>query len=201
MDTVVYFMIHAEDQKLRFLSTFDSLQTMEEKSILTIKGEEDAKKKSENMKYKNIDRFYSSNYVSTIGTSKYFSNRVGVIDMFGEHKIGNGPLDKVPEDFIKEQFQDFDLKFNNGESLYDTQKRMFDALNLLLEKDKGKTIMIFTHKIALLSLLENYTEISLDGELKFNDEVYFNGKINYLETFRLTFDEKKKLKYIEHIED
>lgn len=201
MNTIVYIMRHSKPMDINFLSTFDSLQVRNEKKILSLEGDEMAYKKSKNIKFRNLDGVFTSNYVRAISTARYFTDNIMVIDMFGERKKGINDQKELPKDYVEKQLNDFDYKLENGESLNDTQTRMFGALNLLLEKYKGKTILIISHAAAMYSLFSNYCDITPHGDWKFKNELFFNGDIDYLDTFKLTFDEKKNLKYIEHIED
>ena len=51
----------------------EDAQVLNEKIILTVKGEEDAKKISKLEELKNIDVIFSSNYVRAISTAKYIA--------------------------------------------------------------------------------------------------------------------------------
>lgn len=54
----------------------DNLQLQNEKSSLSIMGEQIAKEKLNKKKFDDIDIIFSSNYVRTIQTAKYLSEKI-----------------------------------------------------------------------------------------------------------------------------
>ena len=68
-----------------------------------------------------------------------------------------------------------------------------------IEDNKGKRILIVCHSTATAYLLGKWCEISYDGDYKFNNQAFFDGKWDYLETFKLTFDDKNNLIDIKNI--
>ena len=127
--TTIYFMRHSEALKSENINNSDSLQLQNEKWPLTINGEQIAKEKSEITELKNFDSVYASNYVRAISTAKYFTNNeVKIVESFGERKFGINDWNELPSDFGKRQFEDFDYKLENGESINEVILREEKAL-------------------------------------------------------------------------
>lgn len=184
--TIIYFMKHSEVLKYNNVSNNDSLQLQNEKWILTNNGEEIAKEKSKLDELQNFDIVFSSNYVRAIGTAKYFTtDKINIDERFGERKFGINNWDELPNDFEEKQFNDFNYKIGNGESINEVIKREEEALNDILNNYKGKKILIIGHSTALAALFSKWCKIG------YNDNDFFDGKWNYCETFRLEFDDNK----------
>ena len=62
-DTVIYLIRHAETvEENGIRNTNENSQMINEKEILSIKGEEQSKKLSENTELQNLDVIWTSNY-------------------------------------------------------------------------------------------------------------------------------------------
>ena len=81
------------------------------------------------------------------------------------------------------------LVSQNGESLNEVILRENNSLNKILNQYKNKKILIVGHSTALAALFSNWCEVSYAGPYKFNEKEFFDGKWNYCETFKLTFDD------------
>ena len=139
--TIIYFMKHSEALKYNNVSNNDSLQLQNEKWILTNNGEEIAKEKSKLDELQNFDIVFSSNYVRAIGTAKYFTtDKINIDERFGERKFGINNWDELPNDFEEKQFNDFNYKIGNGESINEVIKREEEALNDILNNYKGNKL-------------------------------------------------------------
>lgn len=192
--TTIYFIRHSEALKSNNIKNSDSLQAQNEKWPLTENGEEIAKEKSKLEELKNFDVVFSSNYVRAIGTAKYFaSNKINIDERFGERKFGINSWDELPTDFGERQFNDFNYRIENGESLNDVIKREEEALNDILKNYKEKKILIVGHSTALAALFSKWCEINYDGPYTYNDKEFFDGKWNYCESFKLEFDDDNNL--------
>ena len=192
--TTIYFVRHSEALKYNNVNNSDSLQLQNEKWPLTEKGESIAKEKSKLEKLQSFDIVFSSNYVRAIGTAKYFaSNKVNIDERFGERKFGIDNWDELPTDFGEKQFNDFNYKIGNGESINEVIKREEEALNDILNNYKEKIVLIIGHSTALAALLSKWCKINYDGPYTYNDKEFFDGKWNYCETFKLEFDNDKNL--------
>lgn len=193
-------MRHSEALKPKNINNNDSLQIQNEKWTLTVNGENIAKKKSELSELKDFDHVYSSNYVRAISTAKYFSSEeIEIDEYFGERKFGISSWDELPSDFGKKQFEDFNYKLENGESINEVIMREEKSLTKILEKHKGKKILIVGHSTALASLFSKWCEIAYTGSYRYKDVEFFDGKWNYCETFKLIFDDDNNLLSIENV--
>ena len=198
--TTIYFMRHSEALKFENINNNDSLQLQNEKWPLTINGEQIVKDKSEKSELKNFDSVYASNYVRAISTAKYFTNaEVKIDESFGERKFGINDWSELPSDFGKRQFEDFDYKLENGESINEVILREEKALLDILKKHQGEKLLIVGHSTALASLFSKWCEINYTGSYKYNGVEFFDGKWNYCETFKLEFDDNNELISIKNI--
>lgn len=195
--TEVYFIRHSKTLKTNNDLNNDSLQLQNEKSCLSLDGENLAKKTFDNHEYDNIDVLYSSNYVRAIQTAKYLSVKnnieINVVSDFGERKYGVNSWDELPDNFEKKQFEDENFKLNNGESQKEVRERMYNALMKMLSENRNKRIAIISHSTAMLFLFGTWCNINYDGNSTFNGKVFFDGKWNYCESFKLVFNDELKL--------
>lgn len=195
----IYFMRHSEALKPVNINNSDSLQTQNEKWGLTIKGEKLAKEKSEKIEFNDFDVVISSNYVRAILTAKYFTRDNILIDEnFGERKFGINDWSELPSDFGERQFKNFDYKLPNGESLNEVIDREYDSLINILNTYVNKKVLIVGHSTALACLLSKWCEIDYTG-YRFKDELFFDGKWEHCEAFKLVFDDSNNLIEIKNI--
>ncbi len=198
--TEIYLLRHSEPNKNQLFSSNKSLQEKNENWKLTKKGKQIVKEKSKIDELKNFDIVYSSNYRRAILTAKYFTKNKIIIDKnFGERKFGINDWSELPENFEEKQFQNFDYKTEKGESLNEVIKRELLSLNKILEEHKNKKILIVGHSTAFASLLSTWCKVNYQGPYYFKNEIIFEGKWNYCETFKLIFNEKNKLIEIKNI--
>ena len=196
----IYFMRHSEALKYNNINNSDSLQIQNEKWPLTEKGENIAKEKSRIEELQNFDIVYSSNYVRAISTAKYFTlDKINIDERFGERKFGINSWDELPVGFGERQFNDFNYKIGNGESINDVIKREEEALINVLNNNKDKKILIVGHSTALAALFSKWCKIDYTGPYTFNGKELFDGKWNYCETFKLEFDNDNNLVSIMNI--
>ena len=196
----IYFMRHSEPLKPTNINTSDTLQIQNEKWGLTINGEKLAEKKSQNQELTNFDIVISSNYVRAIATAKYFTkDKLFIDDNFGERKFGVNNWDELPKDFGKKQFDNFNYKLQNGESINEVIEREYNSLINILNNHHDKKILIVGHATALTSLFSKWCEIDDTNGYRFNSKSFFDGKWRYCETFKLGFDDNNDLISIEVI--
>lgn len=196
----IYLMRHSEPLKPININNSDTLQNQNEKWGLTINGETLAKEKSEHIELNNFDIVISSNYVRAISTAKYFTkDKLFIDENFGERKFGIDNWDELPKNFGKRQFDDFNYKLPNGESINEVIKREYDSLINILNNYYDKKILIVGHSTAIASLFSRWCKINYNGNYEFNGKVFFDGKWNYCETFKLEFDNNNNLIKIENI--
>ena len=191
MSTTVYLIRNSNTiSKDHFKSIDNDLNY----DILTINGEKEAEKLSQNKEFQNIDAIYSSAHNRAIGTAKYFAKEnktiINIDKRLNERKIGN--LKDEYNEFYRSQSKNFDYKLPNGESLNETKKRMTDALRNILMFEADNRIIVFSHSIALTCLLAAWCEVgkNYDGEiiLTYKDRTIVDGRWNNPTVFKVTFD-------------
>ena len=203
--TTIYLMRHSEPMKkqLGIEDTNDSILLKNIKTPLSISGEKLAEKISKNEEFYDIDTIWSSNYVRTMSTAKYFAYRnnlqVNVSDKLGERIQGIKSWDEFPIDFEEHQFKDENYKIGFGESRKETTTRLLDCLNNLLNQYRNKKILIVGHSTAFAFLLSTWCEINYSDSYKFKNKEFFDGNWNYCETFKLEFDNNNNLINIDNI--
>jgi len=145
--TVIYFVRHAEP-----IHTWKN----DRSRPLSEEGLVDRYKIMDIFKKIKIEVMYSSPYKRSFDTidpiAKYFNLEIITDERFVERKSGHEAknLDK-----FKLIWGDFDKCEVGGETLGDLQKRNVEALYNILEKEKGRNIIIGTHGSALSSI-NNY---------------------------------------------
>ena len=203
--TTVYLMRHSEPFKVHrgIEIVNEDILFSNIKTPLSIKGEKIAEEKSNNIEFDNIDVVWSSNYVRAMSTAKYFASKnnikVNISDKLGERKHGIKSWDELPENFERLQFENENYKTGDGESKQEVQERIYNELMRIIKENNNKRILIVGHSTATAFLLGKWCEISYDGEYKYKDESFFDGKWDYLETFKLKFDDNYNLINIKNL--
>lgn len=205
MNTIVYLVRHSEPFKIHrgIEELNENILFSNIKSPLSVNGEKLAEKVSFNPEFNDLDVVWSSDYVRTMSTAKYFAHKnnlkVNISDQLGERKHGINSWKELPSEFEIHQFQDENYKIGNGESQKEVRERIYNKVIAIIEENRGKRILIVGHSTATAYLLSNWCEISYDSDYKFNGKTFFDGKWNYLETFKLEFDENNNLINISNI--
>ncbi len=198
--TTIYLIRHSKPLKVNNYSNKDSFQIQNEKSSLSVEGEDIAREKMNNKELSNIDTIYSSNYVRAIQTAKYLAEKnnleINVDSELGERKFGIDSWDELPEDFEKMQVMDENYKIGNGESQAEVRNRMYRAIMRILDDNKDKRIAVFGHATGIAFLLKHWCNIEIregKGCVVFNGKIVFNDILNYCVTFKLEFDDNNQL--------
>ena len=134
-DTIVYLIRHAETvDENGIRNTNENFQMINEKEILSVEGEEQAKKLSENAELKNLDIIWSSSYTRDKATAKYIANvnnlPFNLDSNLSERKLGNlkelGKFmkDKSTRDPSQGQLLDRTFRTSDGESAEQTRERI-----------------------------------------------------------------------------
>ena len=168
---ILYLIRHAEtidEDGIRY--TNETFQEINEKEILSIEGEEAAKKLSENNELNEIDTIWCSSYVRAKQTAKYiaYKNKIqyNLDDRLWERKLGNIEdlaefmKDKETRDPSREQLAFLDFKTRDGESANETNKRMTECINEIIKKYEGKRIAIVSHGGSIKFYLLNYCSVN-----------------------------------------
>ncbi len=168
LDTIVYLIRHAETiDENGIRNTNEDSQMINEKEILSVHGEKQSKRLSENIELTNIDVIWSSSYTRAKATAKYIAESnnlpINLDNNLSERKLGNlkelGEFmkDKSTRDPSQEQLLDRNFKTSDGESAEETKKRMTDFLDRILKEYEGKKIAVISHrwfnKILLIKLV------------------------------------------------
>ncbi len=93
-DTIIYLIRHAETvDENGIRNTDEDSKMINEKEILSVNGEAQAKKLSENDELKNLDIIWSSSYSRAKATAKYIAYENNLIfnldNNLSERKLGN----------------------------------------------------------------------------------------------------------------
>lgn len=179
--TIIYLIRHSLQLRDNgIINSEDSDQLINEKIILSVEGEEKAKKLSEIDELQNIDVIWSSSYVRAKQTAKYIAEKnslnINIDSNLNERKLGD--LEKLRElgknkkhSFTEEQLLDNNLKNAFGESMIDVEKRMDLTINKVIEENKNKRIVIVSHGAALRFYLNKFCKLNENVELEYNDTV------------------------------
>ena len=170
-DTIIYLIRHAETvDENGIRNTGENFQTINEMEILSVEGEEQAKKLSKNIELQNVDVIWSSNYTRAKATAKYIANENGLqynLDKrLCERKLGNIEdlakfmNDKESRDPSREQLAFLEFKTRDGESANDTNKRINEFISEILEKYRGKRIAIVSHGGSIKFYLLSYCKVN-----------------------------------------
>ena len=180
-ETIVYLIRHSEQLKINGIKNIDENdQINNEKIILSVEGENKARKLSERKEFNNIDIIWSSNYVRAIATAKYIAYRnnleINIDSNFNERKLGNlNNLKDIGKNkkysYTEEQLLDEKLKNIDGENRVEVNNRMSNSLNKILRENEGKNIVIVSHGAAIKFLLMNWCELNKNFKLTYKDVI------------------------------
>lgn len=193
--TTVYLINNSLTMNNLVFPKEDSLEVKREKRILSIEGEKESEKLALNHDLQHVQVIYSSSYVMSIGTAKYLSKKLGIgIEIRSE--LGERVLGELGDKKIRMvsemQENDFDYKLYGGESLNEVKYRMLRFLNEVRRSDEDKTIAVFTHNVAITSLLSEYCEkgFNLDNRLilNYDGNAIIDGAWDGINLIEMQFD-------------
>ena len=206
MSTSIYLIRHSKPLKVNNNLNNDNLQIQNEKSSLSIEGEQIAKEKLNNKEFDNIDILFSSNYVRAIQTAKCLSAKnnieINIISDLGERKFGINSWNELPENFERKQFLDENYKIGNGESQKEVRDRMYSTIIKILNENKNKRIAIVSHATAISFLIKKWCDVGIiNNKLRysFKNNILLEGYIEYCTGFKLEFAEDNHLINIEFL--
>ena len=194
--TIIYLIRHAETiDENGIRNTSEDLQIINEKEILSVEGEAQAKKLSENEELKNLDIIWSSSYTRAKATAKYIANvnnlPINLDDNLSERKLGNlqelGEFmkDKNTRDPSQEQLLDRTFRTSDGESAEQTRKRMNTFFDKILKDYEEKRIAVSSHGGSIKFFLLNWCTVNENVKLVYNKNTILNIKSPCL--LKLTF--------------
>ena len=180
-DTIIYLIRHAETiNENGIRNTDETLQDINEKEILSIKGEQDSKKLSENNELKDIDMIWCSSYTRAKQTAKYIASKnnlqYNIDKRLCERKLGNIEdlakfmNDKSTSDPSREQLAFPEFKTRDGESANDTNNRMNNFISEIIERYEGKRIAIVSHGGAIKFYLLSYCKVNENLNLEYKGQ-------------------------------
>lgn len=206
MSTTIYLIRHSKPLKVNNNLNNDNLQIQNEKSSLSIEGEQIAKEKLNNKEFNNIDVLYSSNYVRTIQTAKYLAENnnieINIISNLGERKFGIDSWEQLPENFERKQILDENYKIGTGENQKEVRDRMYSTIIKILNENKNKRIAIVSHATAIAFLIKKWCDVGIiNNKLRysFKNNILLEGYIEYCAGFKLEFAEDNQLINIEFL--
>lgn len=147
--TNLYFIRHAEpkydgDDRTRGLSE---------------KGLRDRKLVTAFLADKSIDTVLSSPFRRAADTVQEFADAHGLdvipVEDFRERRIAGTWIEDF-RGFTRRQWEDFDFKLDDGESLREVQRRNIAALQDVLRQHDGKNVAVGTHGTALSTIIHYY---------------------------------------------
>ena len=195
-DTIIYLVRHAETADENGIrNTNEDSQIINEKEILSVEGEEQAKKLSENDELKNLDIIWSSSYTRAKATAKYIANvnnlPFNLDSNLSERKLGNlkelGKFmkDKSTRDPSQEQLLDRTFRTSDGESAEQTRERMNKFFDKMLKEYEEKRIAVVSYGGAIKFFLLNWCTVNENVELVYHKNTILNIKSPCL--LKLTF--------------
>lgn len=199
-NTIVYLIRHAKTvDEVGIRNTNEDSQLINEKEILSVEGEEQARKLSELEELKNLDVIWSSSYARAKATAKYIAQvnnlPCNLDNNLSERRLGNlkelGVFmqGKATRDPSQEQLLDRTFRTSNGESAEQTRARMNEFFSKMLTKYEGKRIAVVSHGGSIKFFLLNWCEVSEDVKLVYGKDVILNIKSPCL--LKLTFNQKE----------
>ena len=195
-DTIIYLIRHAETlDENGVRNTNEDFQMINEKEILSVEGEEQAKELSKNAELKNLDIIWSSSYTRAKATAKYIANvnnlTINLDDSLSERKLGNlselGKFmkNKNTRDPSQEQLLDRTFRTSDGESAEQTRERMNKFFNKILKEYEEKRIAVISHGGSIKFFLLNWCTVNENVKLVYNKNTILNIKSPCL--LKLTF--------------
>ncbi len=197
--TTIYLIRHSTRFDHKVISSYYTSQSeliKNEKDILSIEGEERARKLSEEQELEHIDKVYVSNCVRTLQTAKYLLDKyhlsVTIDERLDERRVGKPNDSKYPDWFVR-QYQDKSFKTEGGESQEDVCQRMNEVIHEIINENSDKRIAIFSHGYAICFYLLQFANLEyIDNQknvkIVYKDKVLLDGQLNAPDVFRLMID-------------
>ena len=181
-DTIIYLIRHAETvQENGIRNANENSQMINEKEILSVHGEKQSQKLSENIELSHIDIIWSSSYARAKATAKYIASKnnlpINIDSSLNERKLGNlkelGEFmkDKKTQDPSQEQLLDRKFKTSDGESAEDTRQRMTKFFDKILQEYNWKKIAVVSHGGSIKFFLLNWCKVNEDVKLVYKNTV------------------------------
>ncbi len=181
-NTVIYLIRHAETvAEIGTRNTDETAQLINEKEILSVEGEVQAKALSKNKELKRLAAVWSSSYVRAKATAKYIAavNHLAYdLDQdLSERKLGNLKelaafmQGKATDDPAQAQLLDPMFRTSDGESAEQTKDRMNRFFAKILQTYAGKRVAVVSHGGAIKFFLLNWCAVNADAQLFYRETV------------------------------
>lgn len=204
MDTVIYLIRHGKTDKTKLVDGSGELTSHKEVDLddsFIPKIEEF----SEKMNFKDIKNVYSSKYVRARKTAEILSGKsdINIDDRLGERLGGIPNLDITSEEYYKMQFDNPDFCFPEGETVNQIIKRMDEAINDIIEKNRGEESIVVSHGAAITFYLRKWCNIEITNvekkirRFEYNGNVIHEGVVNFIQCFKLIFNDNNQVINIE----
>lgn len=204
MDTVIYLIRHGKTDKTKLVDGSGELTGHKEVDLddsFIPKIEEF----SEKMNFKDIKNVYSSKHVRARKTAEILSGKsnINIDDRLGERLGGIPNLDITPEEYYKMQFDNPDFCFPEGETVNQIIKRMDEAINDIIEKNRGEESIVVSHGAAITFYLRKWCNIEITNvekkirRFEYNGNVIHEGVVNFIQCFKLIFNDNNQVINIE----
>lgn len=148
--TTIYFVRHAQPNYHNHDDWFRELSE---------KGMADRKLVTKYLSDKAVDAVLSSPFRRAVDTVSDFAESCGykieTVEDFRERKVDSGWIEDFYA-FSKRQWEDFDYKLSNGETLREVQERNIRALMDVIARYSGKTVVIGSHGTALSTIIQYF---------------------------------------------
>ena len=151
-----------------------------------------------------FEKVFSSPSLRCIQTSKFYSKKILINKFLNEINYGDiegltiKNLKITHPNIIKAWKNNKDIKFPNGESLGDVNRRVKNFLNFLIKQKKipkEKKFMVVTHNVFLRCLVGSYFDIPIFEWYKI--DIKYGAEFNFIFNKRLFIDiSRTKLKNI-----
>lgn len=173
--------------------------------ILSIDGERRASLLANIPELRKVGHVFCSDSFRAIGTAKYLSEvnnvKLTIDPLLREREMGVETIADMPEDYTRKSFNDKEYKLPLGESSKETDDRFNKFLNFNLKEEK-EPFAVVIHGMMLLSFLQNYCELSFDGEyfmISYNGKTLVNGRLLNPDVFKVTYNSYNEVINIERI--
>ena len=173
--------------------------------ILSSIGENNAKKLCDIEELNNVSSIYSSDSYRAIGTAKYIADKnsmkIRLDPRINERNLGCKTISELPDEFSAKSFVDKNLKYGNGESLNEVDKRFYNFLNEIINGQDNKIVLVI-HGMILMSYLQSICEFEFNSnvfKINFNNKEVMNRKFKNPDIFKIEI-EKGEVSNVTNIE-
>lgn len=167
--------------------------------ILSVEGENKAKKLCDIDELNNIDRLFASDSSRAIASAKYLAEKnnikIELDDRINERIFGIEKLSELPKNYNNLSFDDKDFKIKGGESLKEVDNRFKNFISCLLNEDDKKYVLVI-HGLMLLSYLQNFCEFEFVNDkfkIKFKGKVILDGVPESPSIYKIVYNKNNEV--------